>query len=129
MKIINLTQHKASEEQEAEGVFNLPLVSRDILKDLLTVSKDTDIKENVEKIISLVNRLDYDTPYIMIGGAGFLMHTLIKRLEEEEYLPLYAFSEREVVEEDGIKTSVFKHKGWFTPIGDFLPSCFLEMEE
>lgn len=53
----------------------------------------------------------------MIGGAPFLMPALEKALRTKGILPVYAFSQRESVEEimeDGTvrKTAVFKHRGF-----------------
>jgi hypothetical protein len=53
----------------------------------------------------------------MIGGALWLMGPLTRKLKEERYLPVYAFSVRESEEEilpDGSvkKVNIFKHKGF-----------------
>ena len=116
MKIINLTQHNASEEQVKEGVFEPK--EKQLVKGLLTIGKgDNDIAQRAVKLAEVA--ANEDAEYAMIGGAPFLMHTLVDALREKGIKPLYAFTERVSVDgPDGKKVSVFKHAGWRTPEGD-----------
>ena len=54
----------------------------------------------------------------MIGGAPFLMSSLVTALRQQGLAPLYAFSKRVSQDgPDGKKFSLFKHAGWRTPEG------------
>jgi hypothetical protein len=106
MKILNLTQHDASKEQLDEGVVNLE--TNTYLKDLLTVKYGDNLQDKATKIAAL----SVGFKYVMIGGAPFLMPLLENELKERGIIPVYAFSDRVVIEKDGVKTSMFQHKGW-----------------
>jgi hypothetical protein len=126
--IVNLTQHKATEEQKKEGVVDLPENYRSQLVKLLTVDElptKPDLIERARKIRGLffeyVKSLDWkdvdiDRIGVMIGGAPFLMCPLEEAFGSESIPVFYAFSKRESIEEtmdDGsvVKKSVFKHAG------------------
>src|SRR5690606_30154038 len=115
-KIANLTQHNATEEQVAAGVFDLVGEDRKMLVKLLTFATlptKEELEERAKAIAMLVTRC----LAAMIGGAPYLMPALERALKEEGVMPLYAFSERVSLEEllaDGSirKINVFKHVGW-----------------
>lgn len=118
MEILNLTQHKATAEQVAAGVVDLPTTAAEELKELLTFD---DLPGRVEIIrrACAIARLaaEHGATKAMIGGAPFLMSALEEALIYRGIVPLYAFSRRDVVEsvqEDGSvkKTAVFKHLGF-----------------
>ena len=129
-KIVNLTQHPASQEQIAEGVFDLQGDTLAQLKVLLTFTTRPDGREISRRawdIVRLVENLEgvEDLRGAMIGGAPFLMSRLEKALDQAaggEYIRwdfqvLYSFTERvveEVILPDGTvkKTAVFKHQGF-----------------
>lgn len=116
MKIINLTQHKASAEQVEAGVFDLPETS--VLKAVLTfvaIPTAENIKQRAKLLAGLA--LTSNAEAAMIGGAPYLMGALEKELKAKGIQPLYSFTERvsvEVENPDGsvTKTAVFKHQGW-----------------
>ena len=119
MKIINLTQHQATEEQKTQGVFDLEDTRE--LKALLTfndIPDDTEMRERASRIAEIAkSHFDENGGRAMIGGAPFFMSVLENALLDADIYPLYAFSKREVVEttkEDGtvVKTAVFKHVGF-----------------
>jgi hypothetical protein len=129
-KIINLTQHKATQEQIEAGVIDLPEEARAKLQKLLTFDDfpDNDILEKrtnsiyelVASVVlkeNIVSGESYDDDLrkhnlsFMIGGAPFLMNHLEKELNYVGQV-LYAFSRREVIEVDNVKTSIFKHVGF-----------------
>jgi hypothetical protein len=126
-KIINLTQHKATPEQQAAGVVDLPPEYREKLVELLTFNELPDcieISRRATEIADIaegyIEENEIKNPSFMIGGALWLMHPLIEELGCIGE-PLFAFSKRVVLEEtqpDGsvIKKSVFKHQG-------FVPAC------
>jgi hypothetical protein len=125
MKIINFTQHRATEEQLEAGVL-CPHTGGDeeyvkILKGLLTFDECPSI-EDVESRAKELTRLatisadNWGIAIFMIGGAPFLMPALERHMKEAGLTPVYAFSKRESVEVviDGatVKKSVFKHGGF-----------------
>lgn len=139
MFIINLTQHPATEEQIAEGVFDLEGEALATLKQALTfdvIPSPDEIRDRAERIARLVVRRvmspeqywskhdPYKSMYdagiaAMIGGAPYLMASLERALKEVGVEPLYAFSIRKSGEEvqlDGSvrKVAVFRHAGWIT---------------
>ena len=129
-KIVNLTQHPATAEQIADGVFDLTGDKFIELKALLTFSTRPDGREihlRARKIVALVEDLEGadEIRGAMIGGAPYLMSRLEVAFDNaagREVLPwdfqvLYSFTER-VVEEvtlpDGTvkKTATFRHQGF-----------------
>ena len=120
MKIINLTQHKATPEQIVAGVVDLEEEQRAELKVLLTFDElpsRYDIQDNADNIANIAIHSFPDMKKAMIGGAPFLMGALVKELIEYDIIPLYAFSKREIILEtaaDGsvTKTAVFRHLGF-----------------
>ena len=116
-KIANLTLHRATEEQIADGVVNLSEEKREELKRLLTYSEppsqgllEWDAYEIAELILGRYNKA-------MIGGAPYLMRPLEEELERMGIEVFYSFSKRETEEipqEDGTvkKVSVFRHTGF-----------------
>jgi hypothetical protein len=138
MKIINLTQHKATPEQVVQGVVDLPQGLKKLLSEALTFVSvpDKEILDSrantiyeiaVSHILNVpFNMVEWDINYdaeikakgdfgFMIGGAPYLMPYLEEVLRGAG-TPLYAFSKRESIEvKEGdtvIKKSVFKHIGF-----------------
>ena len=133
--ILNLTQHKASCEQRKAGVIDLPKEYRTRLQDLLTfdelptkkVVQDRVMKilelvykylsGNVEKWENIIDDIMQDEleknkiNAFMIGGALWLMKPMIEDYSHFTKV-VFAFSKREVIEKDDVKTSVFKHIGF-----------------
>jgi len=116
MRIINLTQHSATDDQIAAGVFDHP--SAGYIRKLLTFDALPDGMTIVSKAVALAcQAVVYGADCAMIGGAPYLMATLERALIEHGITPVYAFSVRESVETvqpDGsvVKTAVFKHAGF-----------------
>lgn len=119
-KILNLTQHIATPEQKDQGVYDLSEGKQKTLKELLTFEKlptCEEIEVRAKAIAEIAVYEAQDTDEVMIGGAPYLMYPLIRALAKVGLSAVFAFSEREVVEEsqaDGSvkKISVFKHKGF-----------------
>jgi hypothetical protein len=119
MQILNLTQHEATADQKAQGVFE-PVVKRQVTDRLNFISLPTkqDITDRAEAIARIASGNSYKgIKFAMIGGAPYLMPELEKALKAKGITPLYAFSERvseEVHQADGsvVKTNVFKHVGF-----------------
>ena len=117
-EIINLTQHPATADQVVAGVVDLPEQEREVLKDLLTFDEPPTHREVVERAAQIVALTrDHGAERAMIGGAPYLMGPLERLLKAWGVQPFYAFTRREVVEEelpDGSvnKRAVFRHAGW-----------------
>lgn len=118
MEIINLTQHQASADQIAEGVFDVDANELPKLKALLTFASLPTVDEIQHRAqeITLLARLHF-VEHAMIGGAGYLMSALEAELRKSGITPLHAFSERVSVEHTNdqgevVKTNVFKHVGF-----------------
>ena len=116
--ILNLTQHKATDEQLAAGVVDLTGGELSELKGLLTFNTLPEKKEieNRAKCIAEL-ALCHKAHSAMIGGAPFLMGALENALKSVGIVPLYAFSVRESVETtapDGSisKVGIFRHRGF-----------------
>lgn len=113
--IINLTQHKATDEQLAAGVVEpVPELKAKIAEALTfdDVQTQVEIGLAAEALAWLAD--ESGEAVAMIGGAPFLMSALEEALTEIGIRPLYAFSRRESVEQvqaDGSvrKVAVFKH--------------------
>lgn len=116
-KIINLTQHEASERQKQEGVFEPSC--KDSVRNYGTVEEIPDywlLKAKAECLALIAKESGADAA--MIGGAPFLMSVLEQELKKVGIAPCYAFSVRdssEVKQADGTlqKVSVFKHLGFY----------------
>ena len=119
MKIVNLTQHSASPEQIAAGVF--PYIVGAVTA-LLTFDTLPDVAVVVFRARDLARIAKASgATHAMIGGAPYLMAPLEFHLREVGVIPLYAFSQRvssEEVQPDGSvrKVNTFKHGGFYCPI-------------
>ncbi len=117
MQILNLTQHVATAEQVAAGVFE----PRDkaAVHQLLTFEACPDreaIRARAEALAEIARMNGAEAA--MLGGAPYLMGPLEDSLRAAGIRPVYAFSQRAGVEEellpDGSKRKVqlFRHVGW-----------------
>lgn len=104
--IINLTQHAATADQLAAGVADLPADQRAILAKALTFESLPTRGEIVAaaEIIAELAASAGPAPHIlpdaaMIGGAMWLMAPLAAAVEARGIEALFAFSQRESVEE------------------------------
>ena len=118
MAIINLTQHAATDEQLAHGVFDLLGSNLAYIKKLLTFSAAPTAEELASVAVKIAAiAAESSARSAMIGGAPYLMAPLEIALRLRHIQPLYSFSERCSVETtlpDGSiqKTAVFRHAGW-----------------
>lgn len=128
MKIVNLTQHAASDEQVAAGVFNLEGEDKEILLSSLNFNSlpTTEVVQAKAGNLALLAKQS-GAQAAMIGGAPYLMAHLERALLQKGVMPCYAFSPRESVEKvvDGktVKTSVFHHQGFYWPYGKPVRVC------
>ncbi|WP_424411265.1 hypothetical protein [Pasteurella sp. PK-2025] len=119
MKLINLTQHKQTAEQENSAEFVAVSAEQMAeIKGLITFNKAPTLAEMQERADRLSQiAVASGAENAMVGGAPFFASTLERALLNAGITPVYAFSQREVVEtvnEDGTvtKTAIFKHAGW-----------------
>ena len=120
MKILNLTQHNATQDQKDQGVFDLSAELRQELQELLTfvsIPTKQDVRIRAFNIVKWVLSNHVECDAAMIGGAPFLMSELEFQLHLQNIVPLFAFSERvseETTAPDGavVKVNVFKHVGF-----------------
>ena len=119
--ILNLTQHKATKQQEDAGVVNVNVKDMRMLRDLLTFDEIPTHDEMCLRAIMIAdiasNNLATAGDTVMIGGANFFMGHVEEALTDRHLNPVYAFSTRDVVEVQGddgevTKTAVFLHKGF-----------------
>ena len=119
--MLNLTQHKATPAQVAEGVVELEGSNAFCVKAWLTFDElptQEEIQDRALFIASLANDALQagDDRSAMIGGAPYLMPSLHQALVELGITPRYAFSRRVSEEKmvDGVvtKVNVFVHAGF-----------------
>ena len=123
--MLNLTQHRATQEQILAGVVDMPEPVRARLSELLTFDEIPDADElnlrarAVAMLVMEKNELGDPCLQAMIGGAPFFMRYLEVALLDQSVEPVYAFTRREVEEitvGGGLqKTSVFRHVGFVRP--------------
>lgn len=122
-KILNLTQHNATQDQLDAGVFEPTPAQKARIKEILTfdsqILKYPDIiEERAAEMCALVTQFYSSVKVkLMIGGAPFFMGPLGDKLTHIGYEVVYSFTDRvsvDQVNEDGTitKTSVFKHLGF-----------------
>ena len=116
--IINLTQHKATDEQIRAGVVDPMPELKAKIRQALTFDALPSQAEIARAAVALAWLADESGEAVaMIGGAPFLMSSLEVALTEIGIRPMYAYSRRESVERtqaDGSvrKVAVFKHLGF-----------------
>lgn len=122
--ILNLTQHRASLEQVAQGVRDLPEelrleLSRTLTVDDLPTEEEIKYRCNIIASFIFLTEAENAPTSVMIGGAPWMMCHLVKALREAGVVQcLAAFSKRESVEltdpntGDVTKTAVFRHLGF-----------------
>jgi len=123
--IFNLTQHPATPEQRQDGVIDPAGAAKAVIVAVLTFhSLPTQAEILVRAKVLAYEAEKYCRPQgqdamrqVMLGGAPFLMGALESALRIRGLIPVYAFSQRESVEEtqpDGSvrKTNIFRHEGF-----------------
>lgn len=115
--MLNLTQHKATQDQLNNGVIEPYLADKECIQTLLTFNELPNrsiITERAIRIALIAEKYEQDSA--MIGGAPFLMPILQSELLDSGIQPFYAFTKRESIEktvdDKVIKTNVFKHAGF-----------------
>lgn len=116
--IYNLTQHKPTPEQIEAGV-GQPIEGASALLTFDTYDQAVnEVTDRATQLVALLHGAGAPAgSRVMIGGAPFLMPYLASCLREQDFVPTYAFSVRESVDQpqsDGSvkKVAVFKHVGF-----------------
>lgn len=118
MKLINLTQHILT-AQQLEGSVEVTTGVRDEVIKLITFNElptTEELKGNASRLAEICR--DMHATHAVIGGAPYFMGPLEQALRKAGIVPLYAFTERVVMEminqETGevTKTSKFNFAGW-----------------
>lgn len=117
MKIHNLTQHQATQEQIRDGVTDFTPAQQNELRSLLTFDERPDAETVQARADELANwAVAHGVTAAMLGGAPFLMSALTDRLKRHGIRTFFAFSRRRSTErktENGEveKCSVFTYEG------------------
>ena len=114
-EIYNLTQHEVSERQRQFQIVEIE--DKEYIKSLLTFDhkpSQNEIECRAKGIAEYAEEIG--ARKVLIGGAPYLMSSLIEKLEEKGIIPYYAYSERKSVDEvldDGrvVKHSIFDMTG------------------
>jgi len=124
MEILNMTQHRATQEQLKDGVFEPKDEDKEIIKSYLTFNdipsqKNIRMRAKALSDIAFKYHLEDGIRKVLIGGAPYLMGALERSLLAKGLTPVYAFSKRVVTEvtlpDGGVeKKSVFKHQGFIS---------------
>ena len=125
MEILNLTQHKATPDQEKAGVRNLEGDKLAKLKELLNfkgIPTDYVLWDRASKIAALAEQEGAKS--VMIGGALYFMSWLENALLRRGINIKYSFSIREskdVHMDDGTvrKEQLFKHIGFYERLANY----------
>lgn len=122
MKILNLTQHRATPEQIAQGVVDPTDSERAGISKMLTfddLPSEADLQGRAAALaeFALGIAAEVHAASVMIGGAPYFMGNLERECWTAGLRPLYAFAKRVSIEEqqaDGIvvKRNVFRHGGF-----------------
>lgn len=117
MKILNLTQHPATEKQKEEGLIDLKGQDLKELKKAITFDEMPTIKYLKKSSLKLADiAFDNNFTNVLIGGACYFMPILEKTLKIHGFTPYYAFSKRNAIDKeiDGkiITEYTFEHEGF-----------------
>lgn len=116
MKIVNLTQHDSTLEQQDQGVVEPS--DKVAVRNLLTFNDIPSREQMLVRASKLAAvAVNMKAEAAMIGGAPYFMSALERALKAQGVKPLYAFSAREsvdVAQPDGSvrKMTVFRHLGF-----------------
>jgi len=121
--ILNLTRHKATEDQKAVGIIDLPheYISRiNALGTFQPIPTVTQLIERANDIVFVLQeyiRISgmYKVDSIMLGGAPYFNAVLDKVLTINGFRPCYPFtfkqSQHSVENNKTVSTTVYKHMG------------------
>ena len=113
--ILNMTQHAPNDEQREAGLIEMDAVTQQKIRDLLTFDEmptAMEVSDRAEALAQMAWDIGIET--VHIGGAPFLMPTLVEALEMKGMQPVFSFSKRIVEEKDGVKKSKFVFEGFLS---------------
>lgn len=119
-EILNLTQHVATADQVAAGVFDPHPEQAAQIQRLLTFDELPSREEIKRRATALAQFAKGErATVVMIGGAPWLMAELVDAMDCCDIEAVYAFSRREATEitrPDGTveKRQIFRHAGFVT---------------
>lgn len=117
MKIVLLFSHKLTENQEKELIENYKCnkiisLPKDLQNKWMAVDDQTDAEIFEKFLLERLNKNDY----VLIQGEWGLTYKMINFAFNNEFIPLFSRTTRDVREEkkgdEIIKISVFKHLGF-----------------
>ena len=123
MKVLNLTLHRADDDQLKAGVEDL---TSDVYKDLrdLALVEENPSKEEIDRRARKIARIASDycddrglPRKCMIGGAPWFVPHLLKVLRASRFRVFFAFSRRRSAEERDPETGVTYKAGTFKHLG------------
>lgn len=113
--ILNLTQHLRSFEQIQQGLVEPE--NKALVKEALTLNVNSAeemhkaINEKVDMLINIADSHRLNT--VLVGGHPGLTAVLVEKLKSKRYTVVMSHSDREVTENAGVKTSIFRHKFFY----------------
>lgn len=120
--MLNITQHVATPVQVSQGVVEPSPEFKTELQKLITFDRTVIEQPEIigvrsQAVVQLIKTHYPDTQRVMVGGALFMMPSLVNELKEAGIEPLFAYSDRvsvDVQNPDGTvsKTVKFEHLGF-----------------
>lgn len=120
--MLNITQHVATPVQVSQGVVEPSPEFKTELQKLITFDRSVIEQPEIigvrsQAVVQLIKVHYPDTQRVMVGGALFMMPSLVNELKEAGIEPLFAYSDRvsvDVHNPDGTvtKTVKFEHLGF-----------------
>lgn len=120
--MLNITQHVATPVQVSQGVVEPSLEFKTELQKLITFDRSVIEQPEIigvrsQAVVQLIKTHYPNTQRVMVGGALFMMPSLVNELKEAGIEPLFAYSDRvsvDVQNPDGTvsKTVKFEHLGF-----------------
>lgn len=115
MKFLNVTNHKLTDEQKRDAVAGYGVTEFEELTPgnraifgQVPADPDLDLCTYASPVLGQIKGADI----AMIQGEHTITYLLVSQARENGVTPVAAVSVREVVEEGGVKTSIFRHKGF-----------------
>lgn len=113
MKIHNLTQHLATQEQICDGVTDFTPVQQQELHTLLTFDELPDAGTLQARAEELANwAVAHGVTAAMLGGAPFFMSALVAQLQSRGIRTFFAYSRRRSTEYRRENGEVEKHSSF-----------------
>lgn len=120
--MLNITQHVATPVQVSQGVVEPSPEFKTELQKLITFDRSVIEQPEIigvrsQAVVQLIKAHYPDTQRVMVGGALYMMPSLVNELKEAGIEPLFAYSDRvsvDVQNPDGTvsKTVKFEHLGF-----------------